>query len=138
MRFRERFQRMMYGRYGNDQLGTFCFAAYIVVWMVSLFFKGTRIALVLNGLGYVFVIAYFFRFFSRNIYKRQQENQKYLKIFNQVKNYFKFLKLKFTERHGVKKLYRCPKCHQIIRVPKGRGKIAITCPKCRFEFIRRT
>lgn len=138
MRLRERFQRMMYGRYGSDQLGMFCFAAYLLIWLFTMFFRGTRFALVLNLLSYLFVIAYFFRFFSRNIYKRQQENQKFLSVFNQVKNYFKFLKLRFTERDGVKKLYRCPKCHQIIRVPKGRGKIAITCPKCRFEFVKRT
>lgn len=138
MRLRERFQRMMYGRYGQDQLGMFCFAAYIVIWIVALLFRGTRIALVLTTLDYLFVIVYFFRFFSRNIYKRQQENQKFLAVFNRVKNYIKYVKLKFTERNGVKKLYRCPKCHQIIRVPKGRGKIAITCPKCRFEFIRKT
>ena len=36
------------------------------------------------------------------------------------------------------KIFRCPKCHQMIRVPKGRGKIAIRCPKCKFEFIRRS
>lgn len=128
----------MYGRYGQDQLGTFCFAAYLVIWLVALLFRGTRVSFVLGTLDYLFVIVYFFRFFSRNIYKRQQENQKFLAVYNRVKNYVKYIKLKFTERDGVKKLYRCPKCHQIIRVPKGRGKIAITCPKCRFEFIRRT
>lgn len=128
----------MYGRYGQDQLGTFCFAAYLVIWLVALLFRGTRVSFVLGTLDYLFVIVYFFRFFSRNIYKRQQENQKFLVVYNRVKNYVKYIKLKFTERDGVKKLYRCPKCHQIIRVPKGRGKIAITCPKCRFEFIRRT
>lgn len=128
----------MYGRYGQDQLGTFCFAAYLVIWLVALLFRGTRVSFVLGTLDYLFVIVYFFRFFSRNIYKRQQENQKFLAVYNRVKNYVKYIKLKFTERDGVKKLYRCPKCHQVIRVPKGRGKIAITCPKCRFEFIRRT
>ncbi len=138
MRFRERFQRMMYGRYGSDQLGVFCFVAYLVVWGLTMCFRGTRFALALNLLSYLFVIAYFFRFFSRNIYKRQQENQKFLRVFNQVKNYCKYLKMKVVERDGVKKLFRCPKCHQIIRVPKGRGKIAITCPKCKFEFIRKT
>lgn len=138
MRLRERFQRMMYGRYGNDQLGMFCFVVYIVIWILTFFFRGTRVVLVLTPFAYLFVIAYFFRFFSRNIYKRQQENQKFLRVFNRVRNYVKYLKLKFAERDGVKKLYRCPKCHQIIRVPKGRGKIAISCPKCRFEFIRKT
>lgn len=138
MRLRERFQRMMYGRYGNDQLGKFCFVAYLVCWVLMMFSRGTRIALVLNGLCYVLVIVYVFRFFSRNIYKRQQENQKFLRLFNQVANYFKYLKLKVSERDGVKKLFRCPKCHQIIRIPRGKGKIAIVCPKCKWEFIRKS
>nr|MBP3599392.1 hypothetical protein [Eubacterium sp.] len=138
MRLRERFQRMMYGRYGNDSLGTFCFVMYLVLWFVTMFFRKTPVQFVLNVVAYVFVIAYFYRFFSRNIYKRQQENQKYLQMKQKVKNYWKFLRLKFAERSGVNKLFRCPKCHQIIRVPKGRGKIAISCPKCRFEFIKRS
>lgn len=138
MRFRERIQRMMYGRYGNDQLGLFCFVMYLVLWLATAFFRGSRIAVVLSGISYVFVIAYFVRFFSRNIYRRQQENQKFMSVFNRVKTYYKYLKLKFAERNGVKKLFRCPKCHQMIRVPKGHGKIAIRCPKCRFEFVKRT
>ncbi len=138
MRLRDRLQRMMYGRYGNDQLGIFCFVMYFAIWIITVFFRGTRAALVLNTVSYVFVILYFYRFFSRNIYKRQQENQKFLSVFNQVKNYYNYLRLKFSERGGVKKLFRCPKCHQMIRVPRGHGKVAIRCPKCRFEFVKRT
>ena len=63
MRFRDRLQHMMYGRYGQDQLGMFCFAAYIVMWIISMFFRGTVFALVLNTLDLVFVAVYFFRFF---------------------------------------------------------------------------
>ncbi|MGN1206552.1 MAG: hypothetical protein ACI4SQ_06145, partial [Eubacterium sp.] len=73
-----------------------------------------------------------------NIYKRQQENVKFMAVFTRVKNYFNYLKLKVKERDGVKKIFRCPKCHQMIRVPRGRGKIAIRCPKCKFEFIRKS
>lgn len=138
MRIRERFQRMMYGRYGNDSLGTSCCLAYLLLWFVSFLFRRTVLPQILTPISYVFVILYFYRFFSRNIYKRQRENQKYLQICQQIKNYGKYVKLKFTERSGVNKVFRCPKCHQMIRVPKGRGKIAISCPKCRFEFIKRS
>lgn len=138
MRIRERFQRMMYGRYGNDPLGMTCFGVYLLLWFVSLFFRRTILPQILTPISYIFVIIYFYRFFSKNIYKRQRENQKYLQICQQVKNYGKYVKLKFTERSGVNKIFRCPKCHQMIRVPKGRGKIAISCPKCRFEFIKRS
>lgn len=131
-------RRMMYGRYGNDQLGNFCFIIYLILFVLQLIFRGTVAGNILIGVSYVLIIIYFFRCFSRNIYKRQMENQKFLILMNPVKNYFRFVKLKWTERGGTKALYRCGKCHQIIRVPKGRGKIAITCPKCHFEFIKKT
>lgn len=138
MRLRDRLQRFMYGRYGNDQLGMFCFAAYAVIWIVSMMFRRTWTGVVLTVIDYLIVLTYFFRFFSRNIVQRQKENRIFLSVKNRIKNFFKFQRLRFVERNGVKKLYRCPKCHQVIRVPKGRGKIAITCPKCHFEFIKKT
>lgn len=132
-------RRFMYGRYGgNDQLSVCLFVLYLVVFVLSAIFRRTVAAPILMAVGYVLVLIYFFRCLSRNIYRRQAENQKFLWVWNPVKNYFRFLKLRFRERNGVKKLYRCPKCHQTIRVPRGRGKIAITCPKCRFEFIKKT
>lgn len=131
-------RRVMYGRYGNDQLGYFLFALYLVLFVAQLAFRGTLAGPVLVGISYLVIVIYFFRCFSRNIYHRQRENQRFLSIWNPVKNYFKFWRLRIQERGGTKKLYRCPKCHQIIRVPKGRGKIAIRCPKCHFEFIKKT
>ena len=131
-------RRVMAGRYGNDQLGNFLFVGYLLFFVLQFVFRGTMISLVLILFSYFMIVLYFFRCFSRNIYKRQMENQKFLKAWNPVKNYFKFCRLRMKERSGTKKLYRCPKCHQTIRVPKGRGKIAISCPKCRFEFIKKT
>lgn len=131
-------RRVMAGRYGNDQLGNFLFAVYLLLFVLQLVFRTTVISPVCILLSYFVIILYFFRCLSRNIYKRQMENQKFLKAWNPVKNYFKFWRLRIKERSGTKKLYRCPKCHQTIRVPKGRGKIAISCPKCRFEFIKKT
>lgn len=131
-------RRVMAGRYGNDQLGNFLFAVYLLLFVLQLVFRTTVISPVCILLSYFVIILYFFRCLSRNIYKRKMENQKFLKAWNPVKNYFKFCRLRMKERSGTKKLYRCPKCHQTIRVPKGRGKIAISCPKCRFEFIKKT
>lgn len=131
-------RRMMMGRYGNDQLGNFLFVIYLLFFVLQLIFRGSIAGLVLLMLGYFVIVLYFFRFFSRNIFKRQLENQKFMQVWNSVKNFFRFWKMRWQERSGTKALYRCPKCHQVIRVPKGKGKIAITCPKCRFEFIKKT
>ena len=131
-------RRMMYGRYGNDQLGNFCFVIYLLLFVLQIFFRGTMAGMVMMAVSYAVIVIYFFRCFSRNIYKRQRENQKFLDMMKPVKNYFHFWNMRWKERGGTKVLYRCGKCHQLIRVPKGRGKIAITCPKCHFEFIKKT
>lgn len=131
-------RRMMMGRYGNDQLGNFLFVIYLLFFVLQLIFRGSLVGLVSLVIGYLVILLYFFRFFSRNIFKRQLENQKFMQVWNSVKNFFRFWKMRWQERSGTKALYRCPKCHQVIRVPKGKGKIAITCPKCRFEFIKKT
>ena len=132
------FRKFMYGRYGTDQLSAFILVVYLIVVVFQTIFRRTVAGPVLMVVGYAIFFLWFFRCFSRNIYRRSAENQKFLKIWNPVKNYFKYIKLRFQERKGTKRLFRCPKCHQIIRVPKGKGKIAITCPKCRFEFIKKT
>ena len=135
----DKIRQFMYGRYGgNDALSRFLVALYFIIFVLNLFLRRTIVGTVLSTLALLIVVFYIYRCFSRNIYRRSAENQKFLKLWNPVKNYFKFCKLRFQERNSVKKLYRCPKCHQTIRVPKGKGKIAITCPKCRFEFIKRT
>ena len=132
------FRRMMYGRYGNDQFGNFLFVLYLLLFVLQRIFIRTVASPIFALVSMLVIVLYFFRCFSRNIVNRQRENQKFLKFWNPVKNYFKFCRLRMKERSGTKKLYRCPKCHQTIRVPKGRGKIAISCPKCRFEFIKKT
>lgn len=131
-------RRFMYGRYGNDQLSTFLFVLYLILFVLEMIFKRTPAAPFLLVASYIIILIYFFRCFSKNIYKRAAENRRFLRLWNPVKNYFKYWKRRIQERKGVNKLFRCPKCHQTIRVPKGKGKIAITCPKCRFEFIKRT
>lgn len=131
-------RRFMYGRYGNDQLSTFLFVFYIILVVFQMIFRNSAAGRILMLLSYVVVLTYFFRCFSKNIYKRQRENQKFLQLWNPVKNYFKYLKRKWQERNSTKKLFRCPQCRQTIRVPRGKGKIAITCPKCRREFVKRT
>lgn len=128
-----RFQKFMYGRYGFDQFTRFL---VIIAFVVSLLGSFTRFSPLLI-LSYLFLIVALLRVFSKNISARARENYKYLGIVNSVKNTFKKIKLTFfgSKTH---RYYSCPKCKQTIRVPKGKGKICITCPKCRNEFIKRT
>lgn len=128
-----RFRQFMYGRYGFDQLSQFLVVTSLIISLISTL---TRIDIV-AFISYIPFIYAIYRILSKDINKRMKEDYKYTMILNSVKNKFKRGKFKTT---GTKthKYYACPKCKTTIRVPRGKGKICITCPKCRNEFIKRT
>ena len=84
-----------------------------------------KVQLLLTAVSYGLMIWALFRGFSRNTYKRYQENRKFLQFFERLKD----------REH---RYYDCPKCRQVVRVPRGKGRIAITCPRCRERFVRKT
>ncbi len=130
---RDKVQRFMYGRYGFDELSKVALAATLVLMVVSLFTKNRFIYLV----SLILLVFSYWRALSKNTKKRQQENRKFLSIrYRGVARWGKW-----KERQAQKKVYRfykCPGCGQMVRVPKGRGRICITCPKCQVEFIRKS
>lgn len=129
---RDKFQRFMWGRYGNDNLNQFLMVAAMVLLILSLFFSGPFYLLSIIALVYVY-----YRMFSKNISKRSAENQWYLQKSMKIRSFFQKKKREFSQRKQYH-IYKCPNCKQKIRVPRGRGKIAITCRKCGNEFIRKS
>lgn len=130
---RERIQRFMTGRYGVDQLSRFLNALVLIMLVLALFVRnGLLYWLSLLLLGFCY-----FRMFSRNHEKRYTENMRFLKATEGIRRRWNtFVRdMKTRKTHH---LYRCPSCRQKIRVPRGKGKIAIRCPKCSVEFIRRS
>lgn len=133
-RFGDFVRRFMYGRYGADQLNIALLLSAIAVSMIN----SILTAILRNSFVYMRIInpslsllmlgllAWgIFRMFSRNIYARQTENRKFRQLWTRL-----------TDRKN--RYYRCPKCRQMVRVPRGRGKISITCPKCGEKFIKKT
>ena len=118
----------MYGRYGTDQLNRFLLIASFVVLVPTLFIK-SNLRLVFMLLFWAIVIFCYYRMFSRNIYKRQQENNWFLSKVN-------YLKTRFSQRKEYR-FYTCPKCKAHLRVPRGVGNITITCKKCGYEFDKK-
>lgn len=126
------FQRFMSGRYGFDQLNGFlCILSLILVVL------GAWLSGFLYWLGLALLLWCYFRIFSRNIQKRYAENMKYLSLQNQAKDWLARQKLRFDQRK-VYRYFKCPHCRQSIRVPRGRGRISITCPKCGTSFIKKS
>jgi len=131
MRFRERLQKFMYGRYGMDGLGRFLLWVAVACMLLSWFVKGSvfyTLALVIMVLGY-------FRMFSRNVQKRYQENCVYYRYVNKIKEFFKSQK-SYMQQRKTHHIYKCPQCQQKIRIPKGKGRVAIRCRRCGTEFIK--
>ena len=124
-------RNFMYGRYGVDQLGNFLFIAYIVLFVLSLFIPFLSLP------AYVLVIFCFFIMFSKQHYKRSLENQFYLEKTTGIRKFFNRQKNRWIYRKTHKYL-KCPHCHQYLRVPRGKGEITITCPKCHKQFDNRT
>ena len=123
----------MMGRYGTDEFSKFVLGLAVAVMVLNLFL---RIGL-LNTLVLVLLVYVYFRMFSRNIQKRYEENVKYLQMKGRIVSVFQKEK-RMAQDRKVNHIYKCPSCKQKIRVPRGKGKICITCPKCRHEFVKKS
>ena len=118
-------QRFMAGRYGTDKLNNLLLILGLIFCVGSMFLPVGIPVLVMTALAYICSFLVIFRSFSRNTYKRYRENRKYLNLLARIKD----------REH---RYFSCPKCQQSVRVPKGKGKIAITCPQCRERFVKKT
>ncbi|MGM0396980.1 MAG: hypothetical protein ACQEP4_07985 [Bacillota bacterium] len=126
-------QKLMSGRYGVDQLSNFMVMVSVLLILASI---PTDYSF-LNTIGIVILGVSYFRIFSRDINKRNMENQKFLKFYLPIKNkLFKFKKK--TEGSKEYKYFKCPNCGQELRVPRKKGRVNIKCPKCKNSFIRIT
>ena len=118
-------RNFMAGRYGTDRLNMAILGAGLVASLLSMIIRVAPLNLILWALSYGLMIWAICRTLSRNTYKRYQENRKFLQIFDRLKD----------RQH---RYFDCPKCRQMVRVPRGKGKIAITCPRCREKFVKKT
>lgn len=134
---REKFMRFMEGRYGTDTYSQFLLIVGLVAILLSSFIKVDIISSLLYVVGWVLAIYSYVRIFSRNISKRYAENEKFLSRTYGIRTSFKKQK-NLREQKKYYRIYKCPGCGQKIRVPKGKGKIEVRCPKCGATFIKKS
>lgn len=137
---KERFMRFMAGRYGADQLSRFLNIMVLVLIVLSTVFAACNLYtlyVITWAAAIVLMFVVIWRMFSKNISKRYQANVKYLTLKNKVTGFFrrKVSRIKQSKTH---RFFKCPKCGQVVRTPRGKGTIRITCPKCREAFIRKS
>lgn len=126
-------RRFMYGRYGFDAFSNFILVLSLILYVIFAV-AGLRLFIIIPFamIGYTY-----FRCFSRNIQKRYNENMKFKLLFKPVTSFFKIRKKMFADRK-THKYFKCPQCKQYMRVPKNKGKIQMTCPKCKQAIIAKT
>lgn len=130
---KRRFQEFMQGRYGSDQLSKFMLGVCLVCLVVNIF---TNVRIVYY-VSLVLLALCYYRMFSKNYAKRSAENQKYLNLVWKIKARFSRMKTRIVQSKDYH-IYKCPACGQKIRIPRGKGKICVTCPKCRHEFEKKS
>lgn len=136
MRFRERIARFMYGRRGTDEFSRFLLIVTFALLVLSWIFKGI-VETILEAAAFAALVYFCVRVLSRNIYKRQKENAWYLEKRRAVERWFRCVKDRWQQRKEYK-FFRCPSCKALLRVPKGKGKLLLTCRKCGNRFERKT
>ncbi len=126
-------RNFMIGRYGQDHLNNGLLIAALAAWLLSII-PGLRW---LNIFYYVFMVLAIFRMFSRKIDKRRKENDRFLTYWWPIRRKLQLFIRKSKERR-THKFFKCPGCRNTLRVPKGKGKVNITCPKCGERFQKKT
>ncbi len=131
----------MQGRYGQDTLSRFLLVLSLI-FLVLNFFIRTPVFGILAGLILIWV---YYRMLSRDYDRRSAENRKFLELKERAASFFRGIRNGTTASPSGNtgsdpafRIYRCPKCGQKIRIPRGHGKVEITCPKCRTRFRKRT
>lgn len=130
---REKLIRFMQGRYGVDYFAKVIVTVGMLLVILGMLLKWNGIYFI----GWLVVIYAYYRIFSKNIAKRQQENQLFLNKTYRLRCKVAAWKRKLCERKNYH-IYLCPQCKQKIRIPRGKGKIEIRCPKCGNTFLKRS
>lgn len=128
-----KFQNFMIGRYGTDELSRFL----LWVGIICMFLSWIAPLRFLYLPAWIVVIWAYIRVMSKNIIKRSKERDKYLRMTSKVRARLSIYKKMWKDRHS-HRYFKCPNCKTFIRVPKGKGKIVITCTKCRNEITKTT
>lgn len=130
MNFKEKMRNFMVGRYGQDELGKFILSLALILLVINLFVKTSA----LSAVALILIFYSYYRIFSRDTSARYAENKKFLDTIEPLRRKFFTSKNKYENRK-VYKYIKCPSCKLEMKVPKGKGKIKVTCKSCGNKFI---
>lgn len=134
---KEKLIRFMQGRYGTDTLSKFLLICGLVVVLFSSFSSSDTVRMIWYVVGWALIIYCYYRMFSRNVTKRYAENQAFLARTYKIRSFFK-QQMELMKQRRIYHIYTCPGCRQKIRIPRGKGKIEVRCPKCGVTFVKKS
>ena len=140
MNFRQRIQQFMAGRNGYDAFGRFLLFAAVLLMALALVFNLLSLSVLValcQAMEWAVLIVCIFRVMSRNLYQRQKENAWYMGRHAAFLRWWRGVRERWQQRKDYK-FFRCPSCHALLRVPRGKGKLLLTCRKCGNRFERKT
>lgn len=126
-------KKKMHGRYGADQLSIFLLILSILITVISQM-SGITLFMIIS---YILLLAVGYRMFSKDLQKRRMENYKFAMLISPIYSKSKKIQMRINDRKAYR-YYRCPNCNTTLRVPKHKGKIQITCTKCKAKFTKKT
>lgn len=128
---KEKIRRYMQGRYGMDELSKLLMTLSIVIIVLASLTRNSMV----NLIGFLVIGFVYVRIFSKNFYKCSLQNQKYLQYRKKLTSGWQN-KISHFKQRKTHHIYSCPECKQKVRIPKGKGKVEITCPKCAAKFSK--
>lgn len=126
--------RFMYGRNGVDRLGLTMIWAALLLDIINMLLREKPVVSGIIGLvsGVLFFTA-LFRMFSRNLEKRRAENTRFMeKVWWPVSRRMAGARQQRMDKEH--RYFTCHRCGAVCRVPRGKGRIVITCPRCGGEI----
>lgn len=130
---KDKIRKFFVGRYGQDQLGTFLVALAVISMVLRIITKANFY----NVITLALLIYANYRVLSKNVYARSSENMLYLNYKNKITKSVSWAYLSIFGKDGYKYI-KCKSCGQELKVPKKKGKIKVSCPKCKTEIVIRT
>ncbi len=139
-RLAQLFQQALVGRYGSDRLGRFLSLSSVGLLILSVLsrsFFSARLASFLSTFGVALLCLCYFRMFSRSFERREEENQRFLEAEWALRDWLHLRRDRYEQRKEYA-FFTCPGCKQLVRVPKNKGRIRITCRRCGYSFEKKT
>ncbi len=127
--------RVLYGRNGIDPLSVALLIIGFIISFIARLFRFSIAYPILMAVVYLLAALVLFRVFSRNIDRRRRENDAFMRLWGPVVKWFRMRRtISADQTH---KYFRCPKCRELVRIPKGVGRVRIRCKRCMTEFERK-